>query len=96
MLVRKSLRNDACSTVAACTTELGGQALLALRSHTGSKFHSFSLTFLPHQGKFIASQLLFTAFRLCYPAGGGLGRAVHDAALSLYFSKLYAGRVDLR
>lgn len=68
----------------------------SLRSHTGSEFHSFAWTFLPHQGKFIASQLLFTTFRQCYPAAGGLGHAVHGAALSLYFSKLYAGRVDLR
>lgn len=96
MLVRKSLRNNACLRVVACTAECGDQAPLSLRSHTSSEFHSFASTFLPHQGKFIASQLLFTAFRQCYPAGGGLGHAVHDAALGLYFSKLYTGRVDLR
>lgn len=96
MLVRNSLRNNGCLRVAACTSEFGDQAPLSLRPHTSSKFHSFTSTFLPHQAKFIASQLLFTAFRQGYPAGGGLGHAVHDAPLHLYFSKLYAGRIDLR
>lgn len=96
MLARESLRNDACPRVTACNAEFWRQARLSLRSHTGSEFHSFASTFLPTQVRFIAPQLFFTASRQSYPAGGGLGHAVYDAALSLYFSKLYAGCVDLR